>query len=79
MTAHVFNANLDADYPATLSSKIIGGLIRCDGPRRRITTQLDRALRPAEASRVVLAGTVHARLAEVEWFHTEILGYPAPA
>jgi beta-N-acetylhexosaminidase len=28
MTAHVFNANLDADYPATLSSKIVGGLIR---------------------------------------------------
>jgi len=28
MTAHVFNANLDADDPATLSSKIIGGLIR---------------------------------------------------
>ena len=28
MTAHVFNADLDADYPATLSSKIIGGLIR---------------------------------------------------
>jgi beta-N-acetylhexosaminidase len=28
MTAHVFNADLDADDPATLSSKIIGGLIR---------------------------------------------------
>ncbi|MBN1978844.1 MAG: glycoside hydrolase family 3 [Anaerolineae bacterium] len=28
MTAHVFNANLDADDPATLSYKIIGGLIR---------------------------------------------------
>jgi beta-N-acetylhexosaminidase len=28
MTAHVFNANLDAAAPATLSSKIIGGLLR---------------------------------------------------
>lgn len=28
MTAHVFNADLDADNPATLSSKIIGSLIR---------------------------------------------------
>ncbi len=28
MTAHVFNADLDADDPATLSSKTIGGLIR---------------------------------------------------
>jgi beta-N-acetylhexosaminidase len=28
MTAHVFNATLDADDPATLSSQIIGGLIR---------------------------------------------------
>jgi beta-N-acetylhexosaminidase len=28
MTAHVSNADLDADDPATLSSKIIGGLIR---------------------------------------------------
>jgi beta-N-acetylhexosaminidase len=28
MTAHVFNANFDADDPATLSSEIIGGLLR---------------------------------------------------
>jgi beta-N-acetylhexosaminidase len=28
MTAHVFNAKLDADYPATLSSKIVGGILR---------------------------------------------------
>jgi beta-N-acetylhexosaminidase len=28
MTAHVFNANLDADYPATLSHHIITGILR---------------------------------------------------
>jgi beta-N-acetylhexosaminidase len=28
MTAHVFNANLDSDYPATLSRKIVTGLLR---------------------------------------------------
>ena len=28
MTAHVFNHNLDADYPATLSPKVITGLLR---------------------------------------------------
>ncbi|MBI5302183.1 MAG: glycoside hydrolase family 3 protein [Chloroflexi bacterium] len=28
MTAHVFNANLDGHYPATLSKKIIGGILR---------------------------------------------------
>lgn len=28
MTAHVFNARLDPDYPATLSRKTIGGLLR---------------------------------------------------
>lgn len=28
MTAHIFNANLDADYPATLSHKIITGILR---------------------------------------------------
>jgi beta-N-acetylhexosaminidase len=28
MTAHVFNANLDADYPATLSHRIITGILR---------------------------------------------------
>lgn len=28
MTAHMFNADLDADDPATLSSQVIGGLIR---------------------------------------------------
>ena len=28
MTAHIFNANLDPDYPATLSKKIITGLLR---------------------------------------------------
>ncbi len=28
MTAHVFNHNLDADYPATLSAKVITGLLR---------------------------------------------------
>lgn len=28
MTAHIFNANLDADYPATLSKKTITGLLR---------------------------------------------------
>ena len=30
MTAHVFNANLDPDYPATLSKKIITGMLRGD-------------------------------------------------
>jgi beta-N-acetylhexosaminidase len=30
MTAHVFNADFDADDPATLSSKIIGGLLRAE-------------------------------------------------
>lgn len=28
MTAHVFNRNLDSDFPATLSEKIIGNLLR---------------------------------------------------
>jgi beta-N-acetylhexosaminidase len=28
MTAHIFNANLDPDLPATLSEKTIGGLLR---------------------------------------------------
>ncbi|PKL86154.1 MAG: glycoside hydrolase family 3 [Ignavibacteriae bacterium HGW-Ignavibacteriae-1] len=28
MTAHVFNSNLDAEYPATLSKKIITGILR---------------------------------------------------
>jgi beta-N-acetylhexosaminidase len=28
MTAHVFNLNLDADYPATLSKKILTGMLR---------------------------------------------------
>ncbi|MBI9081333.1 MAG: glycoside hydrolase family 3 [Pseudodesulfovibrio sp.] len=28
MTAHIFNANLDPDYPATLSHKVITGLLR---------------------------------------------------
>ena len=28
MTAHVFNRNLDPDWPATMSAKIIGGLLR---------------------------------------------------
>lgn len=28
MTAHIFNRNIDADYPATLSHKIITGLLR---------------------------------------------------
>ncbi len=28
MTAHIFNANLDAQYPATLSRKIIHGILR---------------------------------------------------
>jgi beta-N-acetylhexosaminidase len=28
MTAHIFNSNLDADYPATLSKKIIDGILR---------------------------------------------------
>lgn len=28
MTAHIFNATLDADYPATLSKKTIGGILR---------------------------------------------------
>lgn len=28
MTAHIFNANLDAQYPATLSRKIITGILR---------------------------------------------------
>jgi len=28
MTAHIFNAKLDADYPATLSEKVITGLLR---------------------------------------------------
>jgi len=28
MTAHVFNSRLDPDYPATLSEKIIGGILR---------------------------------------------------
>lgn len=28
MTAHVFNSRLDADYPATLSKKVVGGLLR---------------------------------------------------
>ena len=28
MTAHIFNANLDAQYPATLSHKIITGILR---------------------------------------------------
>lgn len=28
MTAHIFNRNLDTDYPATLSKKIITGLLR---------------------------------------------------
>lgn len=28
MTAHVFNANLDAEYPATLSENIISGMLR---------------------------------------------------
>lgn len=28
MTAHVFNANLDPDYPATLSKPIITGILR---------------------------------------------------
>lgn len=30
MTAHIFNANLDPDYPATLSEKVITGLLRDD-------------------------------------------------
>jgi beta-N-acetylhexosaminidase len=28
LTAHVFNANLDADYPATLSRRTITGILR---------------------------------------------------
>ncbi len=28
MTAHIFNSNLDPDYPATLSKNIIGGMLR---------------------------------------------------
>jgi len=28
MTSHVFNANLDADYPATMSKKILTGILR---------------------------------------------------
>ena len=28
MTAHVFNKNLDAEYPATLSEKVINGVLR---------------------------------------------------
>lgn len=28
MTAHIFNSNLDAEYPATLSKKIIDGILR---------------------------------------------------
>jgi len=28
MSAHVFNQNLDADYPATLSKKILTGILR---------------------------------------------------
>ncbi|MBM2813552.1 MAG: glycoside hydrolase family 3 domain protein [Ignavibacteria bacterium] len=28
MTAHIFNSKLDPDYPATLSEKIIGGILR---------------------------------------------------
>lgn len=28
MTAHIFNSNLDAEYPATLSQKIIDGILR---------------------------------------------------
>lgn len=28
MTAHIFNANLDSDYPATLSKKIMTGILR---------------------------------------------------
>ncbi|RWU02790.1 glycoside hydrolase family 3 protein [Pseudodesulfovibrio sp. S3] len=30
MTAHIFNTNLDPDYPATLSHKVITGLLRQD-------------------------------------------------
>lgn len=30
MTAHVFNARLDPDYPATLSRKVIAGILRGD-------------------------------------------------
>ena len=30
MTAHIFNANLDAEYPATLSEKTIRGLLRTE-------------------------------------------------
>lgn len=30
MTAHVFNANLDADYPATLSHAVITGILRAE-------------------------------------------------
>src|SRR5690625_1773281 len=28
MTAHIFNANFDPDYPATLSNRIISGMLR---------------------------------------------------
>ena len=28
MTAHIYNAQLDRDFPATLSEKIIGGILR---------------------------------------------------
>src|SRR5690606_38668552 len=30
MTAHIFNAKLDPDWPATLSRRIIGGILRED-------------------------------------------------
>ena len=30
MTAHIFNSKLDANWPATLSSKVINGLLRSD-------------------------------------------------
>jgi len=30
MTAHIFNANLDSTYPATLSKNIIDGMLRKD-------------------------------------------------
>lgn len=30
MTAHVFNSKLDPHYPATLSSKVINGILRTE-------------------------------------------------
>lgn len=67
MTAHVRYPTLDPDLPATLSSRILQGLLRDEMRFRGVIVSDDLEMRALSGERTVAEGAVQAFAAGVDW------------